>query len=86
MLASRGAEKPPREEAGSRAGRQWAGDAKREETENNMVWLALSSAQTPDFSARRPTNLSVISLDYPLPITRALNLRDVDPRKIPPNE
>ncbi|HMD87426.1 MAG TPA: hypothetical protein VKO18_22280, partial [Terriglobia bacterium] len=75
---------PPRKEAGSRAGRQWAVDAKREETANSMQWLALSSAQPPDFSAPRPTNLYVISLDYPLPITGALNPRDVDREKYLP--
>jgi len=42
-----------------------------------MWWHAISNMHTPDFRARRPTNLHVISLDYPLPITRALTLRDV---------
>jgi hypothetical protein len=38
---------------------------------------AISSMQTPDFSARQTTSLYLISMGCPLPLTGALTLRDV---------
>jgi hypothetical protein len=41
------------------------------------MWHAMSSSQTPDFKARRTTDLQVISPGCPLPLTWELPLRDV---------
>jgi hypothetical protein len=60
------------------AGREAAAvDGKGDGTANGMRWHSLSSTQTPDFRARQTTNLQVISMGCPLPLTGALSLREV---------